>query len=88
MREKIENGEHIDIERFLEDLKLVLHDGQELLRAGVGRLKQQARFGAEKTDLFARERPYQTIGIAFGVGILARLLTAGMLTSSNAEDED
>jgi len=87
MRDKIENGQTMDIERFLEDLKLVLRDGQELLRAGVGRIREQARFGAERTGTYAREKPYQTIGIAFGVGIIAGLLAAGMLKGGGAEED-
>lgn len=77
----------MDIERLLEDLKAVLRDGQELLRAGVGRIKEQARSGAEKTSVYAREKPYQTIGIAFGIGILAGLLAAGMLKGGSSEEE-
>jgi len=87
MRDKIENGQTMDIERFLEDLKLVLRDGQELLRAGVGKIREQARLGAERTGTYDREKKYKTIGIAFGVGILAGLLAAGMLKGGGAEED-
>lgn len=88
MREKIENGHNVDIDQFLEDLKLVVRDGQELLRAQMGRLREQARFGAQKTGVYVREKPYQTVGIAFGVGLLAGVLAAGLLKGGGEEDYD
>ena len=82
-------------EKLLRDLKAVVHDGEELLRAGAQdlsergmaarerlaaalevaketrrRLEQRAIAGAKATDRVIREHPYQSIGIAFGVGIL------------------
>lgn len=93
--EEIENS----TERLLQDLKAVVHDGEELLRAGAQdlsergvaareklaaalevaretrvRLEQRAMEGARAADKAIRENPYQAIGIAFGIGLLAGVL--------------
>ncbi len=82
-------------EKLLEDLRAVVHDGEELLRAGAQdlsergmaarerlaaalevaretrrKLEERARAGAQATDRIIREYPYQSLGIAFGVGML------------------
>ena len=82
-------------ERLLRDLQAVVHDGEELLRAGAQdlsergmaarerlaaalevaretRLKLQERAveGARATDRLIREHPYQSVGVAFGIGML------------------
>jgi ElaB/YqjD/DUF883 family membrane-anchored ribosome-binding protein len=89
--------EHIESpgEKLIEDLKSVVHDGQELLRAGaqelgergsearerlsdalesakdMGRkLQKQTINGAKATDRVIRENPYQSLAIAFGLGLL------------------
>ena len=86
-------------ERLLEDLKAVVDDGEELLRAGVQdlgerglaarerlaaalevarqtrrRLQERAVVSAQATDRLIREYPYQSIGIAFGCGMLFGIL--------------
>ena len=82
-------------ERLLQDLKAVVQDGEELLRAGVQELGERGNAAREKlaaalevaketkrkieeraveyaksTDELIREHPYQSIGIAFGVGMV------------------
>jgi ElaB/YqjD/DUF883 family membrane-anchored ribosome-binding protein len=86
-------------EKLLEDLKEVVRDGEELLRAGVAdlgergaaakeklaaalemaketqeRLQERAIAGAKSADRYIRKNPYQSIGIAFGAGMLLGLL--------------
>jgi len=86
-------------QRLLEDLKAVVQDGEELLRAGVQdlgerglaarerlaaalevaketrrRLQERAVSSAQATDRLIREYPYQSLGIAFGVGMLFGIL--------------
>ena len=86
-------------EKLLEDLKAVVSDGEELLRAGVQdlgerglaarerlaaalevarqtrrRLQERAVVSAQATDRLIREYPYQSLGIAFGVGMLFGIL--------------
>ena len=86
-------------QKLLHDLRQVVQDGEEVLRAGVGELgeksaaaraklsaalasaKETARklqdrtvAGAKATDKVIREHPYQSIGIAFGLGLLIGVL--------------
>lgn len=86
-------------EKLLQDLKAVVHDGEELLRAGVKdlsergiaarerlaaalevaretrrKLQERAVAGAKATDRIVREYPYQSIGVAFGLGLLIGVL--------------
>jgi ElaB/YqjD/DUF883 family membrane-anchored ribosome-binding protein len=88
-------------EKLLHDLKAVVHDGEQLLQAGMhelgergqaarerltaaldaaketGRkLQERAVSGAKVTDRVIREHPYQSIGIAFGLGVLIGVLVA------------
>ena len=86
-------------EKLLQDLKAVVHDGEELLRAGTRdltergmaarerlaaalevakdtrrKLQERAVAGAQATDRYIREYPYQSLGLAFGVGMLLGVL--------------
>lgn len=86
-------------EKLLRDLKAVVQDGEELLRAGAqdlsergvaardrlsaaldvarqtrGRLEARLRATAVSADRSIREHPYQSIGTAFGIGIVLGLL--------------
>ena len=89
MDDKVENGQHVALEQLLEDIKVVLRDGQELLKVGMSSVRERARAGAETTDRVVKERPYQTMGLVFGVGILIGLLASTALTRHGSEiDED
>lgn len=86
-------------EKLLRDLKAVVHDGEELLKAGVHdltergvaarerlaaavevaretrrKLEERVKTGAQATDRMVREHPYQSVGAAFGVGLLLGIL--------------
>jgi ElaB/YqjD/DUF883 family membrane-anchored ribosome-binding protein len=86
-------------ERLLQDLKAVVHDGEELLKAGAQelgerglaareklsaalevaketrrKLQERAVASARATDRLIHEYPYQSIGIAFGLGMLFGIL--------------
>ena len=86
-------------ERLLQDLKAVVNDGEELLRAGASelsergmaarekltaalevakdtrrKLEERSLAGARAADEFLREYPYQSIGVAFGLGLLIGLI--------------
>ncbi|HEX3798275.1 MAG TPA: DUF883 family protein [Verrucomicrobiae bacterium] len=90
---------HDSTQKLLHDLRQVVQDGEEVLRAGVGELgeksvaaraklsaaldsaKETARklqdktvAGAKATDRVIRDHPYQSIGIAFGLGLLIGVL--------------
>ncbi len=82
-------------EKLLRDLKAVVHDGEDLLRAGAQdlsergmaarerlaaalevaketrrKIEEKAVASAKATDRLVREYPYQSIGAAFGIGLL------------------
>ena len=86
-------------EKLLQDLKAVVRDGEDLLKAGAAdlsergaaarerlsaalevardtkdRLQEKARVGVRKADIYIRANPYESIGIAFGVGMLFGVL--------------
>lgn len=86
-------------EKLLEDLRAVVRDGEELLKAGANdlsergvaarerlaaaleaaketrrRLEERAVQGARAADRLVREHPYQSVGIAFGIGMLLGVL--------------
>jgi len=84
---KTGNGHNVDLDTFLEDIKTVVRDGQELLKAGADQMKEKALFGARTTDRAIRQSPYQTISIVFGVGLIVGLLAAGMFSSGVVEHE-
>ena len=85
--------------RLLQDLKAVVQDGEELLRAGARdlsekgaaarerlaaalevaketrrKLEERAVSGAKATDRVIREHPYESIGAAFGIGLVLGLV--------------
>jgi len=86
MRDKKENGHGVDLERFLEDIRTMVRDGQELLRTSMGNLTERARSSAHTTVRLAKQKPYQTAGIAFGLGIFAGLFMAGAFSRESHED--
>ena len=90
MREKTEDGHNmnVELEKFLEDIKTVVRDGQTLLKAGVGTVKERATAGAESTQRIVRERPYQSMGVAFGLGLAVGLLVSFSMRSGSESEED
>jgi ElaB/YqjD/DUF883 family membrane-anchored ribosome-binding protein len=88
METRTGNGQKIDVEKFMEDLKAVVRDGQDLLRAGMGTVKEKAITASRNTDRRVREYPYQSIGIVFGVGILVGLLASNMFGGSSHHEEE
>ena len=87
--------------RLASDLKAVVRDAEELLKATAGqvgekvaelrsrlaaalesakatchRLEEKTVVAAKATDRTIREHPYESIGIAFGVGLLLGVLVA------------
>ena len=89
METRTGNGQKVDVEKFMEDLKAVVRDGQDLLKAGMGTFREKALTASRSTDRRVRDYPYQSIGIVFGVGILVGLIASNMLGSSghNIEEE-
>jgi ElaB/YqjD/DUF883 family membrane-anchored ribosome-binding protein len=82
------NGHSIDLEQFLADIKTVVKDGEELLKAGVSEVKQRALTGAKTTDRTVRAHPYKSLGAIFGLGVLVGVLAIGLFTGQEEEEED
>ena len=95
------SGENVaaSTEKLLRDLKTVVRDGEELLRAGARdlgerggaarerlaaalevakdtqqKLQEQVVSGAKATDRLVRDHPYESLGVAFGLGLLLGIL--------------
>jgi len=85
--------------RLVADLKTVIHDAEDLLKATAGqageklteargrlaaalesakgtchRLEEKTVAAAKATDVCIRDHPYESIGVAFGVGLLIGVL--------------
>jgi ElaB/YqjD/DUF883 family membrane-anchored ribosome-binding protein len=88
MRTKTGNGHNVDVDQFIEDLKVVVHDGQELLKARFGEVKQRALTGVKTTNRIVHEHPYQSLGVVFGLGVLVGVLATGLMTRETGMDED
>jgi ElaB/YqjD/DUF883 family membrane-anchored ribosome-binding protein len=83
-------------EKLLQDLKALVNDAEELVKAAGGqlaeaskadlvaaldrvkagcrRVQERALVEARNADRVIREHPYQSIGIAFGIGLLLGVL--------------
>jgi ElaB/YqjD/DUF883 family membrane-anchored ribosome-binding protein len=81
------NGHNIDLEQFLNNIKTIVQDGEDLLKAGVTEVKQRAVTGAKTTDRAVREHPYKTLGIVFGLGVLVGVLAVGLTYGENDDEE-
>lgn len=57
-------------ERSREELKVAL----ERLKSSSQRIEAKAASSIEATDLMIREYPYQSLGVAFGLGLLVGVL--------------
>jgi ElaB/YqjD/DUF883 family membrane-anchored ribosome-binding protein len=84
---KTGNGHHIDLEQFLNDIKTIVRDGEELLKAGVSEVKERARIGATTTNRAVREHPYKSLGVVFGLGVLVGVLAVGLFTGEEEVEE-
>ena len=80
MRTKTGNGQKVDLERILEDLKVIVRDGEDLLKARLTDVRERAISGIRTTDRALRTHPYHTIGIVFGIGIVVGLLCSGLVS--------
>jgi ElaB/YqjD/DUF883 family membrane-anchored ribosome-binding protein len=80
MRAKTVENREVDLGQFLDDIRAVVRDGQELLKTGLSGVKERALAGIQITDRALHESPYQPIGLAFGIGIIVGIVAAGMLT--------
>jgi ElaB/YqjD/DUF883 family membrane-anchored ribosome-binding protein len=93
------NATEISKERLITDLKAVVRDAEDLLKASAGDVSEKARevrarlgvaleraretcaelegkaiAGAKAADKVVRSHPYESMGVAFGVGLLIGVL--------------
>ena len=91
----------VNREKLMQDLRVLIRDVEELLKAGVmeaggkaeelkSRLKASVErtkqtcqdmedkvvAGAKATDKVIREHPYESVGVAFGIGLLIGALVS------------
>ncbi len=89
MRRKTGDGpaSDVDLDRLLEDIKVVVRDGQELLKTSFAGVKERAIARARTTDVTVRQYPYQTLGAVFGVGLVIGLMCSGMFSRDEKIEE-
>jgi len=88
MRTKTHNGgSKANLEQLLQDIKVVVRDGQELLKSGYTGVKEQALERARVTDRVVRDYPYQSLGIVFGLGVLVGVLGFVLIKSGSEMDD-
>jgi ElaB/YqjD/DUF883 family membrane-anchored ribosome-binding protein len=85
---KTGNGQHVDLEQFLTDIRTVIRDGEEFLKASASHFKERAIAGAKSADQLIRDRPYPMIAIIFGLGFLAGMLLAGHGVAGEETERD
>jgi ElaB/YqjD/DUF883 family membrane-anchored ribosome-binding protein len=57
-----------------QEMRARLHDAMESAKNACQRLEAKAVEGAKAADRTIREHPYQSIGVAFGLGLLIGVL--------------
>ncbi|HWF20264.1 MAG TPA: hypothetical protein VG754_13425 [Verrucomicrobiae bacterium] len=79
------NGHGMTLEKLMQDLKVVVDDGQELLKGGAGQLRIKAVAGAKATDETIRRNPYPSMAIIFGLGVALGILGFSLLQGGAEE---
>jgi ElaB/YqjD/DUF883 family membrane-anchored ribosome-binding protein len=69
-----QNADTLESNEKLAELRERLNAAIESARVAARRLEEKTVAAAKATDRVIREHPYQTVGIAFGVGILIGVL--------------
>lgn len=82
------NGHGVSLEKLMTDLKVVIDDGQELLKSGATQLREKAVASARVTDESIRRNPYPSMGIIFGLGVLLGILGYNLIRSSVQKHEE
>ncbi len=71
----------MDWGHFVDDLRTVVRDGEELLKTGFGRAKAGATAKAEAASRVVHSRPYESLALGFGLGIITGLILYRSLAS-------
>ncbi len=78
MQARAGNGHNVNLQRLLEDIKTVLKDGEVLLKTSATQVKEGVISRAKSTDRIVHERPYQSLGLMFGLGVVVGVLMASL----------
>jgi len=95
-------------EKLVRDVRLVLHEAEELIKATAGDIGERTREARAKlagalvvtrqtcnqveqrlarriqaADAFVRERPFESVGVAFGMGVLLGIILERVLDRGN-----
>ena len=62
-------------EKLVQDVQVLIKDGEDLLRNSCQGLGDQSRFTAEQAKEAVRRYPYASVGAAFALGLLVGLLS-------------
>jgi ElaB/YqjD/DUF883 family membrane-anchored ribosome-binding protein len=88
MEAKTGNKRSTEWDHFLTDLRAVVRDGEGLLKAGFGRARERAAARVDAAGRYVHERPYPSVAIGFGLGMIAGLLLHRSFRRSRPADED
>ncbi len=87
MEARTGNGPKMDWSHFVDDLRTVVHDGEELLKAGFGRARTGATAKFEAAGRAVHAQPYQSLALGFGLGLITGLLLYRSLTPGSARED-
>lgn len=81
MQTDLGNGHGVSLQQLVNDLKVVVSDGEALLKNSAVNLREKARAGAKATDESIRRNPYPSMGIVFGLGLVLGVLAYNLSRS-------
>jgi ElaB/YqjD/DUF883 family membrane-anchored ribosome-binding protein len=74
-----QNGNAMTLQRLVDDLRVVVRDGEALLKERLGQLEQQVRAHAQAADANIRRNPYPGMVVVFGLGFVAGILARELI---------
>jgi len=88
MQTEKSNGRGVTLDKLMTDLKVVVDDGQKLLKTGATQLRERTVTTARATDKAIRKNPYPSLGIIFGVGLVVGIVGYALMRSSSSSREE
>ncbi|MDB6018571.1 MAG: hypothetical protein JWR19_3060 [Pedosphaera sp.] len=85
METKTGNGNAVTLQKLVDDLKVVVHDSEELIRSRAGQVRERAIAGARAADERIRKNPYPSLGLVLGAGLLLGVLAFNLFSSQGKE---
>lgn len=81
----MENGNGhgaMTLQKLIDDLKVVLHEGEELMKSSTAEMREKASRRLRETDESIRQNPYPSMGIMFGFGLILGLLAYNLAANT------